>query len=74
VGSLHSKKEQFQEHSFDLHMQQNQLPDKYDGHVCLCEHKVGKKRLLSFPPSCLLFPKIPFHTPLSSFLNLLSLD
>jgi hypothetical protein len=33
------------EHSFDLHMQQNHVPDRNYCCVCLCEHQVGKNQI-----------------------------
>jgi hypothetical protein len=33
------------EHTFDLRMQQNCVPDKNDCHVCLCEHQVGESQI-----------------------------
>jgi hypothetical protein len=33
------------EHTFDLHMQHNRVPDRNDCCVCLCEHQVGKSQI-----------------------------
>jgi hypothetical protein len=33
------------EHTFDLCMQQNCVPDRNDCHVCLCEHQVGENQI-----------------------------